>query len=112
MAPDPADQFDVMRGHGTEAPGSCALLTESARAGFPARCGQALFDYAKLRVARDARFSDRSVRSGPPLIAITAWSDRSAAQTAALGHVSDGPPPTNLRYCINGIAMNFNPGKP
>jgi peptide-methionine (R)-S-oxide reductase len=21
----------------------------------------------------------------------------------------DGPPPTHLRYCINGVAMNFKP---
>jgi peptide-methionine (R)-S-oxide reductase len=43
------EQYDVMRGHGTEAPGSCALLNEKhARRFSYAGCGQPLFE-SKLK---------------------------------------------------------------
>src|SRR5262245_42612222 len=38
------DQYRIMRGHGTEAPGSCSLLFEKRAGVFAcAGCGQALF---------------------------------------------------------------------
>jgi peptide-methionine (R)-S-oxide reductase len=39
------EQYDVMRGHGTEAPGSCALLAEKRPGTFScAACDQPLFE--------------------------------------------------------------------
>lgn len=111
------EQYEVMRRHGTERPGSCALNHEKRRGVFQcAGCDQPLF------------------RSGDKFDSGTGWPsffdplpgalgstvDRSYGMVRTevhcsrcgshLGHVfPDGPPPTGLRYCINGVALNFIP---
>jgi len=109
------EQYAVMRAHGTERPGSCALNHEKRPGTFHcAGCDQPLF------------------RSGEKFDSGTGWPsfydplpgalgstvDRSYGMVRSevhcsrcgshLGHVfPDGPPPTGLRYCINGVALNF-----
>ena len=109
------EQYYVMREHGTERPGSCALLHEKRAGTFTcAACGQPLF------------VAERKFESGTgwpsffaPLDgAIESSVDRSHFMVRSevhcsrcgshLGHVfPDGPPPTGERYCINGVALQF-----
>ncbi|GGD38548.1 peptide-methionine (R)-S-oxide reductase MsrB [Aureimonas glaciei] len=111
------EQYRVMRAHGTERPGSCALNYEKRDGTFTcAGCDQELFT------------STRKFESGtgwpsfndplPGAIATTVDRTLGMVRTEChcarcgshLGHVfDDGPPPTHLRYCINGVAMNFQP---
>ena len=109
------EQFRVMRAHGTERPGSCALLAEKRTGSFAcAGCGQKLFE-TKTKFESGTgwpSFND------PVPGATETTVDRSFGMTRTevhcatcgshLGHVfEDGPPPTHLRYCINGVAMTF-----
>ncbi len=109
------EQFAVMREHGTERAGSCALNYEK-RAGrfYCAGCDSLLFAAATKFESGTGwpSFND------PVAGAVETTVDRSYGMTRTevhcarcgshLGHVfDDGPPPTHLRYCINGVAMNF-----
>ena len=111
------EQYAVLRGHGTEAPGSCALLREKRAGTFScAGCGQPLF-------ASTTKFESGTgwpSFDDPLEGAVETSVDRSYGMVRTevhcancgshLGHVfDDGPPPTRLRYCINGVAMNFEP---
>lgn len=109
------EQYMVLRQHATERPGSCALLYEKRAGTFKCvGCGQPLF------------VATRKFESGtgwpsffdPIEGAIDTTTDRSLFMERTevhcsrcgghLGHVfEDGPPPTGLRYCINGIALEF-----
>jgi peptide-methionine (R)-S-oxide reductase len=113
------EQYRVLREHGTEQPGSCALLQEKRAGTFScAGCGTPLFR------------AERKFESGTgwpsffaPLDgAVGTTVDRSHFMTRTevhcaqcgghLGHVfEDGPPPTGLRYCINGVVLDFAPSE-
>jgi peptide-methionine (R)-S-oxide reductase len=111
------EQYHVMREHGTERPGSCALLHEKRAGSFScAGCGEELFR-SSLKFESGTgwpSFND------PLPGAVETSQDRSwgmvrtevhcARCGSHLGHVfPDGPPPTGLRYCINGVALDFLP---
>ncbi|WP_413785946.1 peptide-methionine (R)-S-oxide reductase MsrB [Agrobacterium sp. rho-13.3] len=110
-----SEQFNILRQEGTEYPGSSPLLGEHRKGVFScAGCEQALFS------------SDTKFESGtgwpsfwkPLDNAIGTTRDASLGMVRVevhcgrcgghLGHVfDDGPKPTGLRYCMNGVAMTF-----
>jgi peptide-methionine (R)-S-oxide reductase len=111
------NQFQVLRKEATERPFSSPLNDEHRKGIF--RCAGCDLDL----FASDTKFDSGT---GWPSFwqpldnAVGTTSDRSfgMARTAVhcrrcgghLGHVfDDGPKPTGLRYCMNGLAMKFVP---
>ena len=109
------EQYQVMRGHGTERPGSCALLHEKRPGSFHcAGCDAALFE-GKVKFESGTGWPSFNE---PVEGSVETTQDRSygmvrtevhcATCGSHLGHVfDDGPRPTGLRYCMNGVAMTF-----
>jgi peptide-methionine (R)-S-oxide reductase len=111
------EQHHVLREHGTERAGTSPLNHEKRAGTFRcAGCGQALFS------------SDTKFESGtgwpsffaPLEQAVATTTDTTYGMTRTevhcatcsghLGHVfPDGPRPTGQRYCMNGVAMEFEP---
>ena len=111
------EQYAIMREHGTEMPESCALLYEKRPGTFScAGCDQPLFVSHKKFESGTGWPSFHDPVPG----AIGTEEDTSHGMVRTevhcsrcgshLGHVfPDGPPPTGLRYCINGVALDFEP---
>ncbi len=113
----PPEAYRVLREHGTERPGTSPLNAEKRPGTFAcAGCGTALFD---------AGTKFESGTGWPSFFApiegnVGTTSDRSFFMTRTevhcarcgghLGHVfPDGPAPTGLRYCMNGVSLRFEP---
>ncbi len=112
------EAFRVLRQHGTERPGTSPLNDEKRPGTFAcAGCGQSLFD---------AGTKYESCSGWPSFFApidqeaVGTHTDRSFFMTRTevhcsrcgghLGHVfPDGPEPTGLRYCMNGVSLTFVP---
>ena len=111
------EQYAVMRQHGTERPGSCALNYEKRAGAFEcAGCGQPLFKSQRKFESGTGwpSFNDPEPGSTETTedtgYGMTRTEVHCSRCGSHLGHVfPDGPPPTGLRYCINGVALNFKP---
>lgn len=111
------EQYDVLRRHGTEMPGSCALNHEKRAGVFSCvGCGQNLFRATKKFESGTGwpSFFDplpEAIETSRDASHFMIRTEVHCSQCGGhLGHVfDDGPPPTGLRYCINGVALKFQP---
>jgi peptide-methionine (R)-S-oxide reductase len=112
-----ADQYAVLRREGTEPPFTSALLNEHRPGAFAcAGCDLPLFSsktkfdsgtgWPSFWAPLDGAVTTKEDSS----FGMTRTADMCSRCGGHLGHVfDDGPQPTGLRYCMNGLALKFVP---
>ena len=111
------EQFYVLREHGTERAGASPLNAEKREGVFKcAGCGHALFESATKFESGTGWPSffqplDGAVETSEDSSLFMTRTEVHCSQCGGhLGHVfPDGPRPTGLRYCMNGVALAFEP---
>jgi peptide-methionine (R)-S-oxide reductase len=109
-----AEQYRVMREHGTERAHSSALCRLFTPGRYRCACCEELLFDASTKFDSGTGWPSFTQAAAPDVIAYR--EDRSWGVTrievccnvcdAHLGHVfPDGPPPTGLRYCINAVCL-------
>ena len=111
------EQYRVLRQHGTEPPGTSPLNEEKREGTFKcAGCGQPLFSSETKYESCTGwpsffRPLDNAVGTTVDDSYFMRRTEVHCSRCGGhLGHVfPDGPNPTGLRFCMNGIAMVFEP---
>src|SRR5262249_5184798 len=113
-------QYDVLRRRRTESPGSSPLNDEKRKGTFAcAGCDLPLFSSETKYDSKTGwpsfyRPLPNAIGTATDHLLLLPRTEVHGRRCGGhLGHVfEDGPPPTGLRYCINGVALKFLPDAP
>jgi peptide-methionine (R)-S-oxide reductase len=115
----PGPSYDVLRHEGTERPYTSPLNNEHRQGIFhcmgcnwPLFSSRTKFDSGTGWPSFWAPLTNRAVATRTDASLLMVRTEVHCPNCGGhLGHVfNDGPQPTGLRYCMNGVAMTFQPG--